>query len=369
VASAIISEKVSAWENGPVEAWENVSAAAAAFAAASKSVSEIVSRPGVPCSITSTGTGTRFSAYAALDDDISARVVSSKYLGGVAAQTQHRADWPAVPVLERIQTSTQRATPATKGLGNCPVVPAPLRMSAAGDGATAKVTRQQGKHSTGSSSSTLQNVLMSDVDTTNALTAALTDSYLTPGQRSPSPKPLQPTLAAERFERELQQLKRQQELTSAARVKAWLYPPAPAAPYGMLQQPESATSMPRPLPHVPAPVAGSAPPRLLAPTTTTAQPVLPPDLAAVPETLHRPESATSSEWTTCAERMRCCDASWRLVHIGRPPPRQCLGQCRGRYCFHATDVMSRQRTMPHRELRRRRQTLDVADTRRRLSLI
>jgi len=63
----------------------------------------------------------------------------------------------------------------------------------------------------------------------------------------------------------------------------------------MLQQPESTTSTLRPLPHVPAPVAGSAPPFLLAPITTTAQPVLPPDLAAVPETLHRPESATSSD--------------------------------------------------------------------------
>jgi len=118
LVSAVTSEKVSAWENAPVEAWENVSAAAAAFAPASKSVSEIVSRPGEPCSITSTGTGTRFSAYAALDDDVSARVVSSKYPGGVEAQTQHRADWPAAPVLERIQTSTQQATPATKGLGN-----------------------------------------------------------------------------------------------------------------------------------------------------------------------------------------------------------------------------------------------------------
>jgi len=76
LASAVTSEKVSAWENAPVEAWENVSAAAAAIAAASKSVSEIVSRPGEPCSITSTSTGTRFSAYAALDDDVSARVVS-----------------------------------------------------------------------------------------------------------------------------------------------------------------------------------------------------------------------------------------------------------------------------------------------------
>ena len=136
---------------------------------------------------------------------------------------------------------------------------------------------------------------MSDVNATNALTVAPTDSYLTPGQRSPSPTPLQPTLAAERFERELQQLNRQQELTSAARVKTWLYPPAPATPHGMLQQPESATSMPRLLPHVPAPVAGSASLLPLAPTTTTAQPVLPPDLAAVPETLHRPESATSSD--------------------------------------------------------------------------
>jgi len=214
--------------------------------------------------------GTRFSGYAALDDDISARVVSSKYLGGVEAQTQHRADWPVAPVPERIQTSTQQATPDTKGLGNWPVEPAPLRTSAAGDGATAKVTKQQGKHSTGSSSSILQNVLMSDVDATSALNAPPTDSYLTPGQRSPSPTPLQPTLAAERFERELQQLNRQQERTSAPGVKAWLYPPAPATPHGMLQQPESVTSMPRPLPHVPAPVAGSAPPFLLAPTTSTA---------------------------------------------------------------------------------------------------
>jgi len=97
VASAVTSEKVSAWENASVEVWENVSAAAAAFVAASKSVSEIVSRPEEPCSITSTGAGTRFSAYAALDDDVSARVVSSKYLGGVEAQTQHRADWPVAP--------------------------------------------------------------------------------------------------------------------------------------------------------------------------------------------------------------------------------------------------------------------------------
>ena len=61
VASAVTNEKVSARENAPVEARENVSAAAAAFAAASKSVSEIVSRPGVPCSITSTGTGTWYT--------------------------------------------------------------------------------------------------------------------------------------------------------------------------------------------------------------------------------------------------------------------------------------------------------------------
>jgi len=189
LVNAVTSEKVSAWENAPVEAWENVSAAAAAIAAASKSVNEIVSRPGEPCGITSTGTGTRFSAYAALDDDVLARVVSSKYPGGLEAQTQHRADWPVAPVLERIQTSTQQATPAIKGLGNWPVEPAPLRTSAAGDGATAKVTRQQGKHSTGSSSSTLQNVLMSDVDATSALTVAPTGSYLTPGQRSPSPTP------------------------------------------------------------------------------------------------------------------------------------------------------------------------------------
>jgi len=164
VANAMESEEVSAGKS----AWENVSAAAAAFAA-SKSASDFVSRPGVPCS-TSTGTGTRVPIYAALNEDVSARV-SSKYLGGAAVQTLHSADWAVAPVLEQVQTHTQQAAPANKGLGNWPVVPAPLRTS---DGVTAKLTMQQGKNSTGSGSSTLQNVLMSDVDVIDDLTTVPT---------------------------------------------------------------------------------------------------------------------------------------------------------------------------------------------------
>jgi len=317
-----------------------------------------VSRPVVPCS-TSTGTGTRLVTYAALDEDVSARV-SSKYLGGAAIQTIHSADWAVAPVLEQVQTHTQQAAPANKGISDWPVVPAPLRTS---DGVTAKLTRQHGKKSTSSSSSTLQNALMSGTDVVDDSTAP-TDSYLAPGQRSPSPTPLQPTQpAAERFERELQQISRQQEPTSAARVTAWLYPPAPATPHDTLQQPGPATPKPRPLPH--APVAGSASPRLLAPATTTAatQPVLPPDLA----TLHDTVPALSRRLLLIyAGKTRYYDTSWQQpVHTGLLPPQQCLGLYKGHYRFHGIDVRGQQQITLRSERQRGRETLDAADIRRR----